>query len=292
MLVEPDLDGDDYVAWALEVAATEAIDILVPRVHMRALAAAHDRFAAAGTRLLCPAADVVDLFEDKAAGYRAAAALSLPVPPHRVVHDSDGLRTAYADFAAIAEQVCMKPVRGVGGEGFRRLTTRAASWHDDLAAEVRSLVRLDDVCRALDAAGSRDLLVMPFLDGVEVSVDVLADRDGRVHAAIGRQHDTGGRRLRTIVDDGPSREIAEALTAAHRVGYLSNTQVKAWQGRPYLLELNTRAAGGIFQTALAGVNLPWAAIRLALDQDPGELHPLWGATYTEVASFVQIGPSR
>jgi biotin carboxylase len=291
-LVEPDLDADDYVAWALEIAAQEAIDILIPRVHMGALAAAHDRFAAVGTTLLCPAADVVELFDDKAAGYRAAAALGLPVPPHRVVHDSAGLRAAYADFAAIATQVCMKPVRGVGGEGFRRLTTAPASWQEDLAAEVRSLVRLDDVCRALDAAGPRDLLVMPFLDGVEVSVDVLADRAGNVHAAIGRQHDTKGRRLRTIVDDGPAREIAEALTAAHQVGYLSNTQVKAWQGRPYLLELNTRAAGGIFQTALAGVNLPWAAIRLALDQDPGELRPTWGATYTEVASFVQIGPSR
>jgi biotin carboxylase len=292
VLVEPDVGPDDYVAWALDVVAAHQIDILVPRAHMAALAAAHDAFAAAGTRLLCPAADVVALFEDKATGYDAAAALGLPVPPYRVVHDSDGLRAAYTEFAAIADQVCMKPVRGVGGEGFRRLTTDPPRWQHDLAAEVRSLVRVADVCRALDAAGPKDLLVMPFLDGVEVSVDVLADATGRVHAAVGRQHDVTGGRLRTIVDEPQARSIAETLVRAHQVAFLSNTQVRWWQGRPYLLELNTRAAGGIFQTALAGVNLPWAAIRLALGQDPGALQPAWGATYTEISSYVPLAPSR
>jgi biotin carboxylase len=292
-LIEPRLDPDAYVEWALEVARVEQIDVFVPRANMGALSAARDRFAAIGTRLMCPEADTVELFDDKATAYQAAAALGLPVPPHRVVHTGTELHDAYFDFAAIADQVCMKPVRGVGGEGYRRLTTDPVRWRDDLAHELRSLVRLDDACRALDDAGPRDVLIMPFLDGLEVSVDVLADERGHVLAAVGRQHDDQpGRRLRTIVDHAPAREVATALTGAHRVAYLSNTQVKYWQGRPYLLELNTRAAGGIFQTALAGVNLPWAAIQLALDETPDPIRPRWGANYTEVASYVEIGPSR
>jgi biotin carboxylase len=292
-VLEPELEPGDYVEWALDTAQAEAIDVLVPRAFMAALAAARDRFADLGTRLLCPDADVVELFDDKASGYAAAAALGLPVPPHRVVHDADGLRTAYAEFAAIAGQVCMKPVRGVGGEGYRRLTTGRLRWDEELAGELRSLVRVDDVCRALDADGPRELLVMPFLDGVEVSVDVLADATGAVVAAVGRQHDAHpGRRLRTIVDDPRAHEIATTLARAHRVAYLSNTQVKYWRGRAYLLELNTRAAGGIFQTALAGVNLPWAAIRLALGQGPGDLRPTVGAGYTELANYVRIDPLR
>jgi biotin carboxylase len=293
VLLEPDVPPDEYVDWAVATAEAERIDVFVPRVHMGVLAAANDRFAAIGTRLLCPNAETVELFDDKDTGYRAAAALGLPVPPYRVVHDGTELRAAYAEFAAIAEQVCMKPVRGVGGEGYRRLTTEPMRWDDDVAHELRSLVRVDDAARALDAAGPREVMVMPFLDGVEVSVDVLADQDGQVHAAVGREHDTRpGRRLRTIADDPQSREMAEVLTLAHRVAFLSNTQVKYWQGRPYLLELNTRAAGGIFQTALAGVNLPWAAIQLALGEEIEPIRPRWGASYTEIASYVEIDPSR
>jgi biotin carboxylase len=289
-LAEPDLDTDAYVEWALRTARAEAIDILVPRAHMAALSASRDRFAEAGTTLLCPDADVIDLFADKSRGYAAAAALGLPVPPYRVVQDAIGLRAAYGEFAALAEQVCMKPVSGVGGEGYRRLTAEPLRWDDDLAGEVRSLVRLDDVCRALDADGPRELLVMPFLDGAEVSVDVLADRDGHVHAAVARRHDTRtSRRLRAIVDDPEAQHIAETLVRAHRVAYLSNVQVKYWRGRAYLLELNTRAAGGVFQTALAAVNLPWAAICLAAGWDPGDVRPTVGATYVDVGSYVRLG---
>jgi biotin carboxylase len=289
VLIEPDLDPAGYVEWALETAQAEAIDILAPRAHMAALAAARDRFATVGTALLCPDADVVELFADKARGYAAAAALGLPVPPYRVVHDAAGLRAAYHECAAVAEQVCMKPVRGVGGAGYRRLTTDPVRWERDLGGEARALVRLDDVCRALDADGPRELLVLPFLDGAEVSLDVLADASGQVHATVGRRHDTAiSPRLRTIVDDPQARHIAETLVRAHRVAYLSNVQVKSWRGRPYLLELNTRAAGGIFQTALAGVNLPWAAVCLAAGEDPGQLRPTAGARYVAVADYVPL----
>lgn len=282
-LLEPDLPVAEYVEWALDVARRHRIDVLVPRQHLAALAAARGRFAP--TVLMCPDAETVATFENKAAGYAAAAALGVPVPPHHVVHDGAGLRAAYLDLAGLAEQVCMKPVRGAGGEGYRRLTTAATEWTADLAGPLRSRVRLDDACRALDAAGPREVLVLPFLDGTEVSVDVLAAPDGTVHAAIGRAH--GGRR-RTIVDDQPAREVAETLTCAHRIAYLSNTQVKYWQGLPYLIEVNTRAAGGVFQTELAGVNLPAAALQLALDGSAPPLQPIFGASYTEVATYARI----
>jgi biotin carboxylase len=82
---------------------------------------------------------------------------------------------------------------------------------------------------------------------------------------------------------------------AHRVAYLSNVQVRYWQGPddteplPYLLELNTRVSGGLFQTALAGVNLPWAAAKLALGEPVGTLHPTYDVAFTTVSSLVALG---
>ncbi len=43
--------------------------------------------------------------------------------------------------------------------------------------------------------------------------------------------------------------------------------------RPVLLDVNTRPAGGLHQLSLCGVNAPWAAVQLALGEDPGVIEP-------------------
>jgi biotin carboxylase len=288
----------DYVAWALEFARAHRIDVFIPRLAMADLADARDSFAAAGVTLTCPAADTVRLFEDKAAAYRAAGALGIPVPPHHLVTDAAGLLAAYEQLREVAETVCMKPVQGTGGSGYRVLTTGGPDV-DELLGSVHARADLGRACAALEAAQAdgRDvpmLLVMPYLTGPEISVDALADHDGRTLAAVGRGR---SRRRRLIVNDLPARAVTEALNEAHRVAYLSNTQVRYWQGpdddqpRPYLLELNTRISGGLFQTALTGVNLPWAAVRLALGEDVGTLHPRYDVAFTTVSSLVALGGS-
>ncbi|MCW2495185.1 ATP-grasp domain-containing protein [Jatrophihabitans sp.] len=292
-LPEPWHGDDDYLEWALRFAAEHRVEVFVPRERMALLATARADFAAVGTVLACPDADTVRLFEDKAAAYVAAARLGLLVPPHAVVGDAAGLRAAYDEFAALGGQVCMKPVSGVGGEGYRRLADRPPL-ASDFTGELRSVVRVADVCAAWAEQGPpAPMLVMPFLDGDEVSVDVLAEPDGSLLAAIGRLH-AGGRR-RVIVDDLQAREVAEVLTRAHRIGHLSNTQVRYWRGpaddiaRPYLLEVNTRAAGGLFQTSLAGVNLPWLALKVALGEPVEPVVAKFGAAYTQLAAAVELG---
>lgn len=292
---EPDLPPAEYVAWALQFAREHRVDVLVPRLHMAELADAREQFAAAGTRLLSAGGDTVRLFEDKAAAYCAADELGLPVPPHLVVGDAAGLHDAYEQLAQIADIVCMKPTRGAGGAGFRILSAGTPALAD-FAGQARPKVSLDSVCAALDraeAAGSPlpQLMVLPFLSGPELSLDVLAAADGQLLAAVGRGR---SRRRRLLVDDVAARQLAGTLTAAHRVSYLSNTQVRYWQGpgdeapRPYLLELNTRISGGLFQTALAGVNLPWDAIRLVLGEDVAAPEPQFGAAFTTVASLITL----
>lgn len=294
-----DCPTGDYVAWALAFAREHSVDVFFPRLAMSDLADAREDFTAAGVALACPSGDTVRLFEDKAAAYRAAAALGLPVPPHHVVSDAAGLRAAYEQLREVAETVCMKPVRGTGGDGFRILATAAPSLAEVLRPSEEQVISLEWAGAALDAARDTDpdlprWLVMPYLPSPEISVDVLADLDGRTLAAIGRRK---SRRRAVIVDDAPARQVAETLNQAYAVSYLSNTQVRYWRGpgdaepRPYLLELNTRMSGGLFQTALAGVNLPWAAVQLALSTDLGTLLPRFDVAYTTVTSLVRLGTS-
>lgn len=290
---EPSADVAGYVEWALAFAREHRIDVLVPRVHMAELAEAKDRFAKTGTRLLCADAEVVRRFADKSQAYVAATALGLPVPPYRVVEDAAGVRSAYAELSEVAERVCLKPTRGTNGAGYRILSDRPPQL-SDFAGQARAVADLSAVCEALDAAAERprpELLVMPYLTGPEISMDVLAIADGEPRAVIGR---TRSRRRRLLVDDAPARAVAETLTAAHAISFLSNTQVRYWSGpgdaapRPYLLDVNTRISGGLFQTALAGVNLPWAAVRMALGEDPGPLTPEYGAAFTTASVLVPL----
>lgn len=304
---EAELTPDDYVDWALAFSAEHRVDVLVPRARLAELSAAKGRFAEVGTRLLCADPEVIGLFADKAATYAAASELDLPVPPHHVVTDATALRAAYAELIGLAERVCVKPTRGTNGAGFRILTDRPPRL-SDFAGQARARADLGALCTALDAAddfaGSEaaadlgrprpELLVMPYLPGPEISMDVLADRDGNPAAIVGR---TRSRRRRTLVDDRPARRVAEELTRAHRIGYLSNIQVRYWQApadrqpRPYLLDVNTRLSGGLFQTALAGVNLPWAAVRLLLGESPEPLRPWYGAAFTTASTLVPLPPA-
>lgn len=292
---EPDVADTNYVAWALDFARTHRVDVLVPRLAMAELADATADFDAIGTALTAPAAATVRLFENKANAYRAATALGLPVPPHRVVTDSAGLRNAHAELSPLGV-LCIKPVRGVGGAGFRILSNDAPSLAE-FSGRVPPKADLDRLCVALDTAHREGatvtpILVMPMLTGPELSVDCLVDRDGTTLAAIGRGR---SRRRRLLLDDPRARELAETINRAHRVAYLSNTQVRYWQGPtdegplPYLLEVNTRISGGLFQTALTGVNLPWAAVQLALGEPVAPLAPRYGGAFTTVASLVALG---
>jgi biotin carboxylase len=286
---------DAYVDWALAICVEYRVDVFVPRLAMHAMAAARERFTAIGVAVLAAPPEAIALFDDKRATYIDAAARGLPVPPHLIVSDATQLLAAFSSIDAEFGSACLKPLTGVGGDGFRQLTDQPMSYAD-LVGPLSATLDVRTACAALqratdDGRTPPPLMVMPFLPGPEISVDVLAEVDGKPLAAIGRVK--RGRR-RTLVDDHIARDIAETLVEAHSVSYLSNTQVRYWQGpgnttpMPYLLECNTRISGGLFQTSLAGVNLLWSAIRLALGEEAevGEIE--YGIAYTTASSLLEL----
>lgn len=286
-----ELSDEAYVAWALDLCARRSIDIFWPRQRLAAIAAARRAFDDAGVGLVASPAEAASLLDDKAAAYRDAEAAGLAVPPWRVVSTGAELREAYELLRPLGDVVC-KPVRGVGADGYRVLTDRPLTL-EELVGPLPPRAHLDEAAAALDQSpGTVELLVMPYLPGPEVSVDCLADDEGDLLAAVPRSK---VKPYRAIVDDPEAVEVARRIVKRHRLGSLSNTQVRYWQQpgsddgpRPYLLETNARVAGGIFQTILSGLNLPWAAVRLAQGRPVSLPEPALGATYATVSSLVQV----
>ncbi|MCX4481331.1 ATP-grasp domain-containing protein [Streptomyces cellulosae] len=280
--LEPEgLSPAAYVEYALTQCERRGIDVFVPRLHQSAIVAHRAEFEAAGTALLAPPPEAVAVFEDKVVAYQAVESIGAPVPPWWRVRDADELLTAVEELERLGHQACFKPASGAGGVGFRMIT-REPFGLSQLRGFPSPQVPLDLVLKSLRRAEEPvDWLVMPRLEQPEVSVDCLTGPDNRVRLAIGRTKH-GRRRGFTLHEQWlePARRIAEGFGLHH----LSNIQFRMLGDRPVLMDVNTRPAGGLHQLAQCGVNVPWAAVRLALGDDPGRIEPPFlGQDYTVVS---------
>ncbi|MER6692546.1 ATP-grasp domain-containing protein [Streptomyces minutiscleroticus] len=287
--MEPEgLSTAAYVEYALDQCARRGIDVFVPVLHQAALVEHREEFAAVGTALLAPSARAVATFQDKVTAYEAVRALGVPVPPWSRVRSAEELLAAVDALEAAGHKACFKPATGAGGMGFR-IVTRSPFSLLHLGGFPSPYVPLDLVLDALRRTEEPvDWLVMPLLTEPEVSVDCLTGTDGRVRMAVGRTKN-GRRRGFTLHPRWiePARLIAENFGLHH----LSNIQFRVHGGEPVLLDVNTRPAGGLHQLSLCGINAPWAAVRLALGEDPGDVvPPFLGQDYAVVAGPRPVRP--
>ncbi|MEU2272785.1 ATP-grasp domain-containing protein [Streptomyces olindensis] len=287
--LEPEnLSPAGYVEYALDQCARRGIDVFVPRLHQSAIVAHRAEFEAAGTAVLAPPPEAVAIFQDKVIAYEAVQAIGVPVPPWWRVRSGDELVAAVEELEAGGHKACFKPASGAGGVGFRVITRTPFSLMH-LGGFPTPYVQLDLVLEALRRAEEPvDWLVMPRLEQPEVSVDCLTGPDSRVRLAVGRTKN-GRRRGFTLNEQwlDPARRIAEGFG----LHYLSNIQFRMYGDRPVLMDVNTRPAGGLHQLSLCGVNAPWAAVQLALGEDPGEMvPPFLGQDYTVVSGPRPLRP--
>ncbi|WP_327399984.1 ATP-grasp domain-containing protein [Streptomyces sp. NBC_01288] len=287
--LEPEgLSPAAYVEFALDQCVRRGIDVFVPRLHQSEIVAHRADFAAVGTALLAPTPEAVAVFHDKVIAYEAVQAIGVPVPPWWRVRTAPELVAAVEELEAAGHKACFKPASGAGGVGFRVITRTPFSLMH-LNGFPSPYVPLDTVVEALEQADEQvDWLVMPRLEEPEVSVDCLTGPDNLVRLAVGRTKN-GRRRGFTLHEQWlePARRIAEGFG----LHYLSNIQFRMFGDRPVLMDVNTRPAGGLHQLSLCGVNAPWAAVQLALGEDPGTMEPPFlGADYAVVSGPRQLRP--
>ncbi|MER5831324.1 ATP-grasp domain-containing protein [Streptomyces sp. NPDC002130] len=287
--LEPEnLSPAGYVEYALDQCARRGIDVFVPRLHQSAIVAHRAEFEAGGTAVLAPPPEAVAVFHDKVIAYEAVQAIGVPVPPWYRVRSEDELVAAVEELEAGGHKACFKPASGAGGVGFRVITRTPFSLMH-LSGFPSPYVPLDLVVEALRQGEEPvDWLVMPRLEQPEVSVDCLTGPDNRVRLAVGRTKN-GRRRGFSLHEQwlDPARRIAEGFG----LHYLSNIQFRMFGDRPVLMDVNTRPAGGLHQLSQCGVNAPWAAVQLALGEDPGEMvPPFLGQDYTVVSGPRPLRP--
>lgn len=274
--LEPDrsiTSGHEYVEWALAKVKEDKIDVLIPTREAFLIATYRKAFRDAGCEVIADSPDNIALMEDKELAYLHAEKVGVATPPWRVVSTAPQFHEAMESLDAEIEErfntrltICIKPVEGVGGVGFKRIV-RSGSKYDfsTLISGATDYVRYGDLSEAIDAAGNLGAryMLMPWLDNPEVSVDTLSI-DGEVKIIIPRAKKTWLEKTLGGPETVDSVSMTKTLVKSLNMSHLSNTQTRELMGETVYLETNARMSGGIPVSGLLGVDMCWEAIRSAM----------------------------
>jgi carbamoyl-phosphate synthase large subunit len=237
-ILQPGL-SPDFVDGIRQLCVDDQVDVVISTVDVELPPLAARRDDLGGAVLAAPSEATLAVTLDKwELAQRCAPLLRTPVT--RLLNaDGIGLRWVYP--------VIVKPRRGAGSRGVRLVPDRAA------------LTAMDP-----DEA----LIIQEHLPGDEFSVDVLADAEGNVVAAVPRTRtrvDSGVSIAGQTVHDAALEDTAAAVARAIGLRGIANVQLRRdSDGIPALLEVNPRFPGALPLTIAAGVDMPSLVLDLAL----------------------------
>lgn len=260
------VEEDAYVDWCLELCKKQHIDVVFPKRHLMFFAKRKAEFENLGIKVLVEDDyNLLALLEDKVktAKFLNGHTEICEVAPIRVVNNVEEFKAAYQELKEITngDTLCFKYAIGEGGTSYRKIS--------DKPFTIKCLdfpqwltVTYD---QALEILGSveqfKDLLVMPYLDGTEISIDCLNTKAGFI--AIARYKIDG--RLKKVSLEEDLIQRAKAFAELTRLKHPFNLQFRYHHGVLHLLEVNTRMSGGCYISCLSGANIPYLALRNLLD---------------------------
>ncbi|WHY88433.1 ATP-grasp domain-containing protein [Neobacillus novalis] len=289
--VEPDVSGHDYIAFCLDFCQTYGIDIFIPRKENVLISKRLAEFEALGVKVLvCPDAELMETMDNKAAAYQVLSngPQIFSLPDYFVVNTVRDFKKAYTQLKEKGHNVCFKPVVGEGANGFRVIKDEIESINQLFHHGVGYRIPYSYACEILAQQETFPyLMVLEYLEGREYSIDCLASSE-ELLAAIPRMKGDG--RVRELVESMELIELAHRFHQEYRLPYIFNIQVKYNNGVPKLLEINPRMSGGMHVSCLSGINIPYLAIKILLDEKVEPLKPQFGirASHIEKEMILKI----
>jgi hypothetical protein rflaF_04852 len=262
---EPTCEGTEYINYCLDFCKSRQVDVFVPRRNMLSISQNIDKFNDIGVKVLLDDYETVSLLEDKVKTYDFFKGIDgINVPDYYKVTSVEEFKKAYAKLSADNEVVCAKFVRDEGGKSFRKISKESKG-----LKKIKSYagvgISYDDYLAVLEAVEDfDDIILMPYLEGNEISVDCLNTKKGLI--AIPREK--GNSRDERVFYDEDILNMVGIITANIDIKYPFNVQFKYKESKLYLLEINTRMSGGLQMSCLAAdINIPGIALNKLLGEE-------------------------
>ncbi len=262
---EPTCEGTEYISYCLDFCKSRQVDVFVPRRNMLSISQNIDKFNDIGVKVLLDDHETVSLLEDKVKTYDFFKNIDgINVPDYYKVSSVEEFKKAYAKLSLGNEVVCAKFVRDEGGKSFRKISKESKG-----LKKIKSYagvgISYDDYLEVLEAVEDfGDIILMPYLEGNEISVDCLNTKKGLI--AIPREK--GSSRDERVFYDEDILNMVGIITANIDIKYPFNVQFKYKESKLYLLEINTRMSGGLQMSCLAAdINIPGIALNKLLGEE-------------------------
>ena len=257
------LDECEYVEFCLDFCKNHSIDIFVPRRNLVAIVENATRFEEIGVKLFADTnAEKIKMLSDKLSTYDYFKGMNFEcIPEIRVVHSVDEFAKAYKELKDIYSRVCYKLTVDEGARSFRVIDDKV----NNLSAVLErpgTKISFDNALNVLEQYDfSIPILLMPYLDEVEVSVDCLSTGNGNIMVP---RYKSGSRYCEVILDK-EVMAICDRMLNTLQIKMPMNIQFKMRKGKLYLLEINSRMSGGLQLSCKAtGINIPSIAINQLL----------------------------
>jgi carbamoylphosphate synthase large subunit len=291
--VEPIVnDNEEYLKYCLEFCERENVRIFVPGRRRSYLADHQEDFDNIGVKMIIAAdTQTLHMLDSKAALYERLEPESIvSIPGYAMVDSLEEYDKAVEYLRTQHQTICVKPNTGVYGLGFRILT--------DNGKEIDRIMNGDSLkigytlYRSLLAESDsfRKLMVMQYLEGRERSVDCLAEH-GTLLRSVVRLKSTRENGAQLLEDNPEITDMTAKITQILGLHGMYNVQFKDSDGVPYLLEINPRMSGGLPYACHSGLNFPYWALKMALNEcDPDDIpHPQTGMKVAQITIGVVAG---
>lgn len=251
--------GSKLIDWMVEQCRAHNVKLLIVSHNSSNVLRNKQKFESLGVRIYAGAMsnDDLNVIKDKYTFTQIACSLGLPVAEATLVNNTDELKSAIADIESRNEVVCVKPNIGVFASGFWELSNDFPAYHSMLNPSSYQM-NTDRFIHAFETLVANkpheaSYLVMPFLSGQELSVDIFCDQGKIISKATRIKNDSH----QEIIVNGPIDDIAQKFVQAFNCDGLINLQARQNQvtGEWRVLEINPRPAGGIGFSEPSGIQL-------------------------------------
>ena len=278
----PMANAPDFIDRLLEISIKEKARAILPLVtrELEILSLNKDKFQKEGVIVSISDYSPLTIANNKGQLLSYMKDKGLPVPRFFIVNSKDEFVKAVKKLGYPEEPICFKPVQANGSRGFRIIDSQINRYK--LLFEMKptsTYITLDEITSILDETKIfPQLIVMEYLPGKEYSVDLLVNQ-GKPLYTLPRRRDAMNAGISIkgeIVNEYDiihyCNEIVQSLGLHGNIGI----QVKRDKNNlPLILEINPRIQGTIVHCTGAGVNLPYYAVKLALQEEIPKVNVRW-----------------
>ncbi len=264
-------DMGGYAEYCLDFCKKHSIDVFVPRRGLNDIVRNAELFESNGIKLFANTnAAHLEITDDKIKTYEYIRdnGLRYMLPPYIPCGNANEFRNAAEEFKSRGIRVCYKLAVDEGAATFRIIDDNGKpNIYNNSPYHVTS----EQAERIVDEYGfEKRIMVMPYLDSPEVSVDCLKTANGLLMLP---RYKTASR-FYEIRFDGEIMKRTEEIAKYFDFEMPFNVQYRMYNGEAVVLEINPRMSGGLqISCAASEINLPVLALRKLLGKSVKWAYP-------------------